>query len=393
MDRSTETSRLKEVAGLFLRLGFTAFGGPAAHISMMEDEVVHRRKWIDRQHFLDLVAAVNFIPGPNSTELAIHLGLLRAGFPGLLMAGTCFIAPAVLIILPIGYAYVTYGHLPAAAGPLMGIRAAIVAVIAAAMLRFGKSAIKDFKSAAIFIGTAAAGFFFTGSELILLGLAAVAGLIGRRGLAPPTKASQAGISETNGNKTLPLLLAAPTLSASSKLLTLNLFFLKVGATLFGSGYVLVSYLQNGLVDDLHWLSPAQMADAVAVGQVTPGPLLTTATFIGYVLGHQWSGHGQAVLAAILCTISIFLPSFLFIALLSPLWERLRKSSRARGALDAMHAAVVALILLTLIGLARQTLLSPTAGIIAAGSFATLLLTRLNSTWLILAAALIGFFSL
>jgi chromate transporter len=378
---------LGEVATLFLRLGFTAFGGPAAHIALMEDEVVNRRKWIDRQQFLDLVAAVNFIPGPNSTEMAIHLGMLRAGWKGLIVAGGCFIVPAMLIILPIGWLYVHYSSLPNVAGPLMGIRACMIAIIAAAMWRFAKSSIRDWFAGAIAVAAAVAGFItilprfrVPQAELIILAMAALAGTMRQRA----------------GQGSLPLL-AVPTtvattavaVSASAKFLQLALFFLKVGATLFGSGYVLVSYLRGGLVDEKQWLSSQQLTDAVAVGQFTPGPLLTTATFIGYILGQQWAGPKGAIGGAVLATAAIFFPSFCFVAALGPLWNRIRTSQRLRGALDGMNAAVVALILVVSITLGRESIHGIGTLAIAAISLFLLLKWNLNSTWLIIGSALVG----
>jgi chromate transporter len=386
--RVTPMSALGEVAALFTRLGFTAFGGPAAHIALMEDEVVNRRRWIDRQQFLDLVAAVNFIPGPNSTELAIHLGFLRAGWKGLIVAGVCFIVPAMLIILPIGWLYVHYSSLPNVAGPLLGIRACMIAIIAAAMWRFGKSAIKDWFSGAIALAAAVAGFMMMlprfrvpQAELMILAAAALAGLIRQGGaraataipLAIPTTVTAAGV----------------TIAASAKFLQLALFFLKVGATLFGSGYVLVSYLRGGLVDEKQWLTTQQLTDAVAVGQFTPGPLLTTATFIGYILGQQWAGPKGAIGGAILATVAIFLPSFCFVAALGPIWNRFRSSGRFRGALDAMNAAVVALILVVSITLGRESIYGIGTFAIAAICLFLLLKWNLNSTWLIIGSALIG----
>ncbi|HEV8378662.1 MAG TPA: chromate efflux transporter [Tepidisphaeraceae bacterium] len=377
---------LGEVARLFLRLGFTAFGGPAAHIALMEDEVVNRRKWIDRQQFLDLVAAVNFIPGPNSTELAIHLGALRAGWKGLIVAGVCFIVPAMLIILPIGWLYVHYSSLPNVAGPLMGIRACMIAIIAAAMWRFARSSIRDWFTGIIAVTAAVAGFIMMQprfrvpqAELIILAAAAVAGTMRDRGTnAIPLVA-------------IPTTMAATTavVSASAKFLQLALFFLKVGATLFGSGYVLVSYLRGGLVDEKQWLSSQQLTDAVAVGQFTPGPLLTTATFIGYILGQQWSGPKGAIGGAVLATAAIFFPSFCFVAALGPIWNRIRSSPRFRGALDGMNAAVVALILVVSITLGKESIQGIGTLAIAAISLFLLLKWNLNSTWLIIGSALVG----
>ncbi len=374
-----------EVAILFLKLGFTAFGGPAAHIALMEDEVVTRRKWIDRQRFLDLVAAVNFIPGPNSTELAIHLGYLRAGWKGLIVAGACFIAPAMLIILPIGWLYVRYSAIPNVAGPLMGIRACMIAIIVAALWRFGRTGIKDGFTAALAVAATVAGFVVSmpqlrvpQGELIILAAAAMAGAIWYGG------GKQSGLMFT----IVPLPVAVP-IAVSSKFLQLALFFLKVGATLFGSGYVLVSYLRGDLVEQKQWLTSQQLTDAVAVGQFTPGPLLTTATFIGYILGFQWAGQSGAIGGATLATVAIFLPSCFFVAALGPIWARFRSSQKIRGALDGMNAAVVALILVVSFTLGRESIISWTTAAIALISLVLLLKWNVNSTWLILGSGLAG----
>ena len=381
--------RLREVALLFTRLGFTAFGGPAAHVAMMEDEVVARRKWIDRQHFLDLLASVNFVPGPNSTELAIHLGYIRAGVPGLVVAGACFITPAVLIILPLAYVYVKSGSLPQIEAAMSGINACVVAIIAVAAVRFAHAAIRDLMTTVI---AAAAGVIgFVGirypqiqPELLALVLAAVAGALyyGR----PRLDVSAAPVL-------LPLAISAAFWRDLGKM---SLFFLKVGATLFGSGYVLVSYLQVGLVDQFNWLTKRELLDAISVGQVTPGPLLTTASFIGYVLGAQKFGGGVTggVIGAIAATFAIFLPSFLFILALGRVLPRIRGNRYARGALDAMNAAVVALIAVVCWRLGQATL-APGGRVdlfaiaIAAASLALLLWKNINATWLIAASGLLG----
>jgi chromate transporter len=336
-------NELRELARLFTRLGFTAFGGPAAHVALMEDEVVTRRKWLDRAHFLDLVAAVNFIPGPNSTELAIHIGQLRAGFAGLVVAGVCFITPAVLIILPIAWAYVTWGALPQVQPVLHSIAAAMVAIVAVATWRFLRTAIKD--TFCLVICTVAAlgapliqKYAALQPEIPLLAFAAVAGAIYyRRGSAN-----------------------ARMLVISFELLMLAGFFLKVGATLFGSGYVLISYLQSGLVHDHKWLTQQQLLDAIAVGQFTPGPLLTTATFIGFVVGHGTRGGGNVggLAGALVATAAIFAPAFVMIAIFGPILQRLRQEPAARGALDGMNAAVVGLMIVVAVRLARAALLLP-----------------------------------
>jgi chromate transporter len=384
--------RLREVAGVFLRLGFTAFGGPAAHVALMEDEVVTRREWVDRRQFLDLVALVNFIPGPNSTELAIHLGLLRAGFRGLVVAGVCFIVPAVLIILPMAWAYERYGALPRVTAALAGINAGVIAVLGVACWRFSKTSLKDPFTTAVAVLVAVAMFaarwrHVPQAELIVLAAAAFAGAArqwaARRrlmSLAPPPLAGLAS-------------LGAGIAGASSSphwLLSLVLFFLKVGGTLFGSGYVLVTYLQAGLVEQRGWLTERQLLDAVAVGQVTPGPLLTTATFVGYVVGYRHTGsETMGVLGGVAATTAIFLPAFVFVALLGKWLPRLREAPAARGALDAANAAVAALVLVVTVTLAAQALRGPfTVGVALAAGLA-LLLTRVNATWVMLAAAAAG----
>jgi len=383
--------RLREVALVFTRLGFTAFGGPAAHVALMEDEVVRRRGWVSREQFLDLVALVNFIPGPNSTELAIHLGLLRAGFAGLCVAGACFIFPAVLIILPLAYAYVRFGKLPTVTHAMAGINAAVAAVLVVACWRFGRSALKDRFTVGIALvaGAAALGARFRPvpqAELLILTVAAAAGAARAGGLR------RLGAGPAALPALLPPLLAAGAASTQPAGLTMTgmaLFFLKVGATLFGSGYVLVSYLDAGLVAQRGWLTKPQLLDAVAVGQVTPGPLLTTATFVGYVLGHRAYGTVGAVGGALLATAAIFLPAFVFVAALGTVLPRLSRSPVARGALDAASAAVVALIVVVTVTLAASALRTPTSIAVAAAAAVALLAFKVNATWVMLAAALVG----
>ncbi|MEA2709471.1 MAG: chromate transporter [Phycisphaerales bacterium] len=387
---SDKTSRLIEIAALFTRLGFTGFGGPAVHMAMMEDEVVTRRKWIDRQHFLDLVASVNFVPGPNSTELAIHLGYVRAGVPGLIVAGACFITPAVLIILPLAFFYVRSGTLPQLAAAMSGINACVVAIVLAAAWRFGVTSIRDGLTTLLAIVAAVIGFVGIRypqiqPELLALALAAIIGAIyyGRPRVTFDNIA----------------MLALPLASSRqwwTDLAKMSLFFLKVGATLFGSGYVLVSYLQIGLVDQFHWLTKRELLDAISVGQVTPGPVLTTATFIGYVLGAQ-KFHGGViggVIGAIAATVAIFFPSFLFILALGRVLPRIRQNRFARGALDAMNAAVVALIVVVCWRLGADALArggKPDffAITIAVASLVAILWKNINATWLILASGVLG----
>lgn len=402
------SSRLAEVAKLFLKLGFTAFGGPAAHIALMEAEVVTRRRWLDRQHFLDMVSAVNFVPGPNSTELAIHLGLLRAGWKGLIVAGVCFIVPAMLIILPLAWCYVAYGSTPGVGDALTGVKACMVAIVAVAMWRFARTGIKDRFTALIAIVAVGASvllqhFQVPQQELIVLALAAVAGFfwygrnIPKRDPAEVQPATHSGKSfKSISFFTFPLA-AGASAGFSAQILAMALFFLKVGATLFGSGYVLASFLHSGLVEQHKWLTEQQLLDAISVGQITPGPLLTTATFIGFVLGAQKFSGGTSggILGGVVATVAIFLPSFLFICILGPILPRLRASPKARGALDGMNAAVVALILVVTLWFARTILLLPSGGIhlpsaiIFLACLAILLLTKINATWLILASGAAG----
>ncbi|HEY7115295.1 MAG TPA: chromate efflux transporter [Tepidisphaeraceae bacterium] len=402
--------RVAEVARLFLRLGFTAFGGPAAHVALIEEEVVHRRNWLDRQHFLDIVSAVNFIPGPNSTELAIHVGYLRAGWRGLVAAGVCFIVPAMLIILPIAWAYVAFGAKPGVGHALVGIKACMVAIVVVAMGRFAKTGVRDpFTTAIALLSLASAvllqHYHIPQPELIILAAAALAGLIRAAARPAPAAATPSPHPLTPSSPhpdlrrtsffVLPLSLAPATFTV--QLTTMALFFLKVGATLFGSGYVLASFLHSGLVEQHRWLTEQELLDAIAVGQVTPGPLLTAATFIGYLLSARnfGGGTGGGILGGVVATTAIFLPSFCFVAILGPVLPRLRANRLARGALDGMNAAVVSLILVVSIWFARSVMWNPAGHVerlgVAVFALALLILivTKLNPTWLIAASALIG----
>jgi chromate transporter len=380
--RADRTS-LGELAALFTRLGFTAFGGPAAHIAYMENEVVARRRWLDRQQFLDVIASINFIPGPNSTELAIHIGQLRAGFPGLLVAGVCFITPAMLIILPLAWMYVKWGSLPQAQPALQGIAAAVAGLVIFATARFAQTAIKDpfsffLACVAALIAVIGARFPQFQPELCALIFSAITGVLFRQ-------------------RSSRLLAIALPITFWKDLLRMTLSFLKIGATLFGSGYVLVSYLQSTMVDRWGWLTQQQLVDAIAVGQFTPGPLLTTATFIGYLLGHSKFAGGVpgGIIGGIVATIAIFSPAFILIALFGPLLEKLRQNPRARGALDGMNAAVVGLMAVVAVRLAFPVIYIRSAhhvsllGIIIIVATLFGLWRKINATWLILAAGAIG----
>ncbi len=370
---------LGALATLFLTLGFTAFGGPAAHIAMMEDEVVRRRKWLTNEEFLDLLGATNLIPGPNSTEMAIHIGARRGGWLGLLVAGTCFIVPALLIVLACAWAYVTYGTLPEAAGILYGVKPVIIAVVLQALWGLGKSAVKSHLLAVAGIATAVAAFAGVNELLLLLIAGLLVAIVATTLLAPRTTLF-AGLAA-------PPIFAAtsvsavPAASAGFSVLALFLFFLKIGSVLYGSGYVLLAFLRSGLVEKYGWLTEAQLLDAVAVGQITPGPVFTTATFVGYVLGGP-----SAALAA---TIGIFLPAFFFVAISGPLIPRIRKSPIAGAFLDGVNVASLALMAVVTVQLARGAILDWISLLLAIASAVLLLRFKVNSAWLVLGGAIVG----
>lgn len=377
---STKAKELTALAGLFLKLGTTAFGGPAAHIAMMEDEVVRRRGWLTREEFLDLLGATNLIPGPNSTEMAIHIGHRRAGWPGLLVAGCCFILPATLIVSVIAWAYVRFGKLPNAEGLLYGVKPVIIAIVAQALWGLGRTALKTKPLAVIAAAAAALSFLGVNELLILFGtgfLVLSARSVMRKSASPITPLL--GIAPA-----LPLAVSAGATAVAAApfgLWPMFLFFLKVGSVLFGSGYVLLAFLRADLVDRWGWLTENQLLDAIAVGQITPGPLFTTATFIGYLLG----GAPGATLA----TVGIFLPAFVFVAISGPFVTRLRRSPALAAFLDGVNAASLALMAVVTWQLGRVALCDwPTASL-ALISVVLLLRYRLNSTWLVLGGAAVG----
>jgi chromate transporter len=371
MSGSHQRTRLRELALLFLRLGATAFGGPAAHIAMMEDEVVRRRRWLTRPEFLDLLGATNLIPGPNSTEMAIHIGHRRAGWPGLIVAGTCFIMPATLIVLAVAWAYVRFQTLPQADAILYGVKPVIIAIVLQALWSLARSAVKSRFLGAMGVATAVASFL--GVNEIALLLTAGALVAGYRSARKPPMALLALPS-------LPAAAAAGT-GASFSLGVLFLSFLKIGSVLFGSGYVLLAFLRADLVDRLRWMTEGQLLDAVAVGQVTPGPVFTTATFIGYVLGGV---PGGAV-----ATVGIFLPAFVFVAASGPLVPRLRRSETAGAFLDGVNVASLALMAVVTWQLGHAAIVDVTTLMLAVSSATVLLRFRVNSAWLVLGGALAG----
>jgi chromate transporter len=358
-----------ELARLFLKLGTIGFGGPAAHIALMEDEVVRRRRWLTRAQFLDYLSAANLIPGPNSTELAIHVGRETAGWRGFLVAGVCFILPAALIVTGIAWMYVRYGTLPVLDGVLYGVKPVVIAVVLQALVGLGKSALKSralVVLAAMAVVAAAAGVH----ELLVLFLAGESMTLVQRG--------------TGAMPALLALGAPAALTGAAAPFSVGMLFgvfLKIGAVLFGSGYVLLAFLRADFVERLGWLTEQQLLDAVAVGQVTPGPLFTTATFVGYLLG---GGIGAAV-----ATVGIFLPAFVFVALSGPLIPRLRRSPTAGAALDGVNAASLALMALVTFQLARAALVDPLTVLLAAVSAVLLLRYRIGSVWLVAGGAAAG----
>jgi chromate transporter len=370
-DPDSPRRRLAEVAGVFLRLGLTAFGGPAAHVALMQDELVERRRWVTRERFLDLLGAVNLIPGPNSTELAIHLGFLRAGWAGLLAAGTCFIVPAALSVSALAYAYQRWGTLPASAAVLAGVKPVVLLVVADALWKFLRTSARTPFHAALAVGALAAAALGAHELLVLL----VGGLLaaGRVGLARGRAASLAA----------PLLLPAAAAVTATAATPAGLFwvFAKIGSVLFGSGYVLLAFLRAELVERLGWLGDAQLLDAVAAGQVTPGPVFTTATFVGWLLG------GPAGAAA--ATAGIFLPAFVFVALSGPLVPRLRASPAAGAFLDGVTVASLGLMGRVTAELARDALRSPAALAIAAAAAVLLFRLKVSSAWLVAGGAAAG----
>jgi chromate transporter len=390
---------LRELALLFLRLGVTAFGGPAAHIAMMQDEVVERRKWMTKEEFLDLYGATNLIPGPNSTELAIHVGHHRAGWGGLVVAGTCFIIPAALITLGLAWAYTRFGSLPEAGWLLYGVKPVIIGVVLQALWGLGRTAVKTRLLGAVAIGCVASSVLGVNELLVLFAAGALVMAVHRvwtdekpPGPSSREPASQFGSSSEPSAPPRSCFAAASVVAAAGAgasaavatpfgLLPLFLFFAKVGAVLFGSGYVLLAFLRADLVDRLHWLSEAQLLDAVAAGQVTPGPVFTTATFVGYVLGRTPG--------AVVATLGIFLPAFFFVAVSGPLVPRLRRSAAAGAFLDGVNVASLALMAVVTFQLGRAAVTDWTTAALAATSAFLLVRYRLNSAWLVLGGATAG----
>lgn len=365
------------VAGLFFKLGAISFGGPAAHIALMEQETVRKRGWLNRGHFLDLLATTNLVPGPNATEMAIHIGFVQAGWPGFIASGVAFIVPAFLISLALAIVYVRLGSLPQAAALFYGINPAVMAIILAATYRLGRTALRDKRTLGIgVIGLAAA---LAGvNEVVVLLAAGLTGILlytqSWKSRFGPTLALMAW-----SPLALPLLPAVAWLD--DRLVQLGLFFLKVGALIFGSGMVLFAFIQRDVVSGFGWLTQQQLLDAIAVGQMTPGPVLSSATFIGYLV----AGLPGAVVA----TVAVFLPSFVIVALIGPWIPRLRKSPVAQAFLRGVNAAVVALMLAVSLTLFRSAIVDVWTGLILAAALLALLRFKVDALWLVLGGAAIG----
>jgi chromate transporter len=373
-DRVDAPRRLGEVALVFLRLGLTAFGGPAAHVALMEEELVRRRRWVTHERFLDLLGAANLIPGPSSSELAVHLGFERAGWAGLAMAGTCFVLPAALMVGAIAFAYVRFGSLPEIGNALYGIKPVVIAVILQALWNLGPKAVRSWRLGAIGAIACALAALEANAMLVLLGAGALAALArGGSAKAPGQPAMMVGF--VSGGT------AVATVAAPVGLLSLGLVFLKMGAVVFGSGYVLVAFLRADLVERLHWMTEGQLLDAIAVGQVTPGPVFTTATFIGYLL----AGTRGAVVA----TVAIFLPGFALVAATRPLLQRVRRSPATSAFLDGVNVASLALMAVVTASLGQAALVDLPTVAIAMVSAALLVRFKVNPTWLMAAGAALG----
>ena len=370
---TSRRSRLIEVAALFLRLGFTSFGGPAAYIAIMRNEVVKRYKWVTDQEFLDMLGAANLIPGPTSTELAIYLGYRRVGWMGLILGGVCFVLPAMFIVLALSWVYVHYGTTPLASGILYGIMPVVMAIIAQALWGLGTKAVKNWLTGIVGLGVVI--LYMLGTNIIILLL--LAGLIVMLG----ENLSRIKDIPITG-MILPLAgLNLLTTSAPFNLTLLFLNFMQIGATLYGSGYVLLAYLRADFVLRLGWLTDKQLLDAVAIGQITPGPVFTTATFIGYLLG--------GLQGSIIATLGIFLPSFFFVAIVGLFIRQIRNSRWASSFLDGVNAASLGLMLAVSIQLASAALIDPITIGVALICLIILIRFQTNSTWLIAGGALIG----
>lgn len=369
---SSSTKHIKEVFFLFLKLGCIAFGGPAAHISMMEDEVVTRRKWMSRQHFLDMVGATNLVPGPNSTQMTMHCGHVRAGWLGLWIAGISFITPAVVFTLILAIIYGEYGEVPAVAPFFFGIKPAVIGIILNATYKLGKKAFKNWQLIALGILVAILSLVGLDEFVLILG----SGILGMLWL-------NFGNKPKANTMFGPLILLAKPIGLAISNKSIFLTFLKIALVLFGSGYVLIAYVDAELVDKLGWLTKEQLLDAIAIGQFTPGPVLTTATFIGYQL--------NGISGALWASLGMFLPSFFLVGILVKLIPLLRKSIWLSKFLDAVNAGAVGIMIAVSLKLGYDLIFDWRAALVMAlGIFITFKFKKISALWIILGGGLLGY---
>nr|WP_240518578.1 chromate efflux transporter [Leptolyngbya sp. BC1307] len=372
-----QQQRLKELAAVFFRLGTVAFGGPAAHVAMMDDEVVKRRQWMSREDLLDLIGVTNLLPGPNSTELAIHIGYERARWPGLFVAGGSFILPAMVLVWLLAALYERYQTVPQVEWLLYGIKPVIIAVVLQALVKLGRKAAKDVPT--VLAGMAAIAAYFAGlNEVALLLLAGLAVMLFKNW---QSRGTTAGAFLLPFSSAIAQVGSTTATAVSIGWASVFLFFLKIGCVLYGSGYVLLAFLQRDLVEQNQWLTSQQLLDAVAIGQLTPGPVFTTATFVGYLL----AGHAGALAG----TVGIFLPAFLLVGLVNPWVPKLRRSPWARGFLDGVNAASLGLMAGVTYTLGQAALVDGPTVILAVLSAIMVFCFKVNSAWLVLAGAAAG----
>jgi chromate transporter len=362
---------LREIAREFLRLGFVAYGGAAAHIAMMEERFVRQRAWVTRERFVDLVGAVNLLPGPTSTELVIYLGEIRGGMPGLITAGACFILPAAVLVVALGWAYLRFGAVPQMAGLLFGIKPVVVALMAQAIWNLSRTAVKSAALAILAVGIVALAAWGVHALVLLVGAGILWMIISEGRSLAKSRTRFVGIIGTGAAGAGAAIGAVPVF----------LYFLKIGAVLFGSGYVLLAVLRADLVVKLQWLSDAQLLDAIAVSQATPGPFFTVATFIGYILA-GWRG-------AALATLGMFLPAFVYVGATAGFLPKLRKSPVAGAFLDGVNAAAVALMAFVGWQFARASLMNAPGAVLAIVSAVLVFRYKINSAWLVLGGAIAG----
>ena len=388
---AAETASWRELIGLFAKLGLVAFGGPVAHIAMMDREVVERRRWVDRQHFLDLMAATNLLPGPNSTQMTMHVGYVQKGDRGVLAAGTAFILPAMLVTLALSWAWVRWRELPLIDAAFSGIQPVVLAIIVMAIVSLAPKAADDLRTRLILVAAVAASLLGV-DELLVIGVGALLGWLTYRSwrrFRDGLGALRHVLPPSAGAGALLLTLLAPwTIAASrppaadpERVWQLWWWFLRFGVTLFGSGYLLVAYLQSALVDRLGLLTTAELLEAIVIGEMTPGPLFTVSTAVGYLLA---GGVG-----AVVATVAIFLPSFPLAMLLGRIMPRLSRSTVARQVLRGLGAAVVGVMLAVALTIGQRVVTDVPSALIAIGALAVLRFTRLGPIALVPVGAMVG----